>query len=311
MIKNMFHDDVFDVDISQLQLNPTDREYCDLLTYILTEGVWKQNRTGVKTLSVFGPQVVFKNVGERFPLLTQKKIYTRGVIGELLWFLSGSTDKRVLQEKYKTHIWDEWDAPYPQFDGDMGPIYGHQWVNWEYNETVLGSCGVGFETRSINQLQNVIDTLKTNPDDRRMIVSAWKPDQLHEMALPPCHWSYQFYTVQYPEEEERTLHMKMNIRSWDVFLGAPFNIASYATLLMMVAKEVNMRPGDLYISAGDAHLYEDHLPYVREFLKRDSKGQEPTLLINNKKDFWDHEPEDFKLFGYVSHPNWKNVPVAV
>lgn len=165
--------------------------------------------------------------------------------------------------------------------------------------------------QGINQLQNIIDTLKTNPDDRRLIVSAWAPHDLKEMALPPCHWSYQFYTNQYPGETKRRLHIKMNIRSWDIFLGGPFNIASYALLLLMMAQEVNMIPGDLIISAGDVHIYENHLSYIYEQLARTSKSSEPIMKLNKNKGFWDHEMDDFLLVEYDAHPNWKNVPVAV
>ena len=144
-----------------------------------------------------------------------------------------------------------------------------------------------------------------------MIVSAWHVEQIPEMALPPCHWSYQFYTNQYPGEEKRRLHLKMNIRSWDIFLGGPFNIASYAILLLMMANEVDMIPGDLTISAGDVHIYENHMEYISKQLMRESKGEVPYMKINKEKGFWDFTPEDFELKRYDPHPNWKNVPVAV
>lgn len=309
-----------------IALNATDYEYHNLIIKILSEGLWKQNRTGVKTLSIFGPQVTFKDVGEKFPLLTTKKIHLKSVIGELLWFLSGSTNKHELKEKYGTSIWDEWGD---DETGELGPIYGHQWVNWEYEKvhgiTSYDASGPVDKEKgekefdiyhvskkeSINQLQNIINTLKTNPDDRRMIVSAWHVDQIKDMALPPCHWSYQFYTNQYPNEEKRRLHIKMNIRSWDIFLGGPFNIASYALLLLMMAQEVDMLPGDLIISAGDVHIYENHLEYITKQLNRESKGSVPKMEINKTKGFWDFEPSDFNLTGYDPHPNWKNVPVAI
>jgi thymidylate synthase len=307
MIKNKWHGTSFPAcPVHFKQLNETDYNYHSLLEKVLKEGIWKENRTGTRTLSIFGPQICFENVGERFPLLTTKKLSLKSIIEELLWFLSGSTNKKDLQNKGVT-IWDEWNAPNPKFDGDMGPIYGHQWVNWQYYEENNGEL----IKKSINQLQNIIDTLKTNPDDRRMIVSAWHVDEIKNMALPPCHWSYQFYSVLYPNEEKRTLHIKMNIRSWDFFLGGPFNIASYALLLMMMAQEVNMKPGDLYISAGDVHIYENHLEYVYKQLERDSKSNEPIMVLNKDKNFWNFQYSDFELKGYDAHTNFKNVPIAV
>lgn len=277
-------------------LNNCDKTYHDLIQDIKESGTVKENRTGTKTISVFGRQLRFKNVAEEFPLISTKRIHMKSVIGELLWFLEGSTDKNRLKEHYGVSIWDEWDGPEAKFDGDMGPIYGHQWVN--------------FNEEGVNQIQNVIDTLKTNPDDRRMIVSAWNPLQLYKMALPPCHWSFQFCTRQVKGEDKRHLDIMMNIRSWDVFLGGPFNIASYAILLLMMAKEVDMLAGDLIINAGDAHLYVNHLDYIDKQLSRESKST-PKLELNPDKSFWDYTPEDFKLIGYDAHPNWKNVPIAV
>jgi len=302
------------------QLNDADYQYHQLIYQILNDGLWKQNRTGVKTLSIFGPQVKFKDVGNKFPLLTTKRIHLKSVIGELLWFLSGSTNKHELRDRYNTTIWDEWGD---DKTGELGPVYGHQWVNWSYyvpervygmDQGLVDKKGTYLEVpskKSINQIQNIIDTLKTNPDDRRMIVSAWHVDQIPDMALPPCHWSYQVYTNQYPGEEKRRLHLKMHIRSWDIFLGGPFNIASYALLLLMLANEVDMIPGDLTISAGDVHIYENHMEYIGKQLSRDSKGDEPKMLINKEKGFWEFEPDDFNLVKYDPHSNWKNVPVAV
>ena len=198
--------------------------------------------------------------------------------------------------------------------GELGPVYGHQWVNWSYFDYEATSRTTGDkygEFKSINQLQNIIGTLKTNPDDRRMIVSAWHVEQIKDMALPPCHWSYQWESRIYPGESRRRLNLKMNIRSWDIFLGGPFNIASYALMLLMMAQEVNMIPGDLIISAGDVHIYENHLDYIYKQLERNPNGPLPLLKINPDKGFWDFEPEDFTLTDYDPHPNWKNVPVAV
>lgn len=317
MIKNKWTGEEFPVyynpSIEGKKLNDADKTYHELIIKILEEGIWKENRTGIKTLSIFGPQVEFKNIAEKFPLLTTKKIHLKSVIGELLWFLSGSTNKFELKEKYGTSIWDEWGN---DETGEMGPIYGNQWVNWTYHELETAEdvgpdlCRASFN--SINQLQNIIDTLKTNPDDRRMIVSAWHVEQISQMALPPCHWSYQFDTRQYPGEDKRRLNIKMNIRSWDIFLGGPFNIASYAILLLMMAQEVDMIPGNLTISAGDVHIYENHLEYIYKQLERQSKGDEPIMKINPEKGFWDFEGiGDFFLDNYDPHPNWKNVPVAV
>jgi len=295
-IKNIYSNEYFDIEILQ-NLNQTDSIYNSLIYKILEEGIWKSNRTGVKTLSIFGHQLRFKNVGENFPVLTTKKVYFKSVVGELLWFLSGSTDKNVLINKYKTTIWNEWDAPNPKFPGDMGPIYGSQWVNWN---------GEG-----INQLQNVINTLKLNPDDRRMIVSAWNPSKISEMALPPCHWAYQFYSFMHPVLNKRVLHLNFNLRSNDYFLGAPFDIPSYALLLLLVAKEVDMIPGDLIMNIGDAHIYENHLSYILEQLNRESKYKEPEISITENKSIWEYELTDIVLQNYVSHPNWQNVPVAI
>lgn len=312
MIINKYTNEKFDVSIDYNKLNDTDKIYCKLMENILENGLWKQNRTGTKTISIFGPQLVFENVLEKFPLLTQKKIHLKSVVGELLWFLSGSTDKNVLKNKYGVTIWDEWNAPNPKFDGDMGPIYGNQWVNWKYYEEIGNISGQpALLQKSINQIQNIIDKLKSDPDDRRMIVTAWHPEQIKDMALPPCHWSFQFYTNQRPNEDKRRLHIIENQRSVDTFLGLPFNIASYSILLMMMAQEVNMIPGDLIMNLGDTHLYENHLPFVYEQLKRISKGDEPVLKLNPDKGFWEFEPEDFELLMYDAHPNFKNVPIAV
>ena len=311
MITNKYTEEKFDINPFLSSLNDTDEEYHHLLSKILEEGLWKQNRTGIKTLSIFGPQVTFSDVGENFPLLTTKKVHMKSITGELLWFLSGSTNKHELKEKYGCSIWDEWGD---DETGELGPIYGHQWVNWKDYKTrwVNALSGPGMNVPVyINQIQNIIDTLKTNPDDRRMIVSAWNVAEIPEMALPPCHWSFQFYTNQIPGEEKRRLHIIENQRSVDTFLGLPFNIASYALLLMMVAQQVDMIPGNLIMNLGDTHIYEDHLKYVTEQLSRNSKGNSPTVVIDKQKDIWSYKPEHFHLEGYTPHPNWKNIPVAV
>jgi len=324
MIENKWTGEKFSNDIikpfhlgrKHRDLNDTDAKYHNLIIKILCEGIWKENRTGTKALSIFGPQVIFEDVGNKFPLLTTKKIHLKSIIGELLWFLSGSTNKHELRDKYGVTIWSEWGD---DETGELGPVYGHQWVNWTYlellwpyKEAVKGIIPKQHvEEFSINQIQNIINTLKTNPDDRRMIVSAWHVDQIKDMALPPCHWSYQFDTRLYPGETKRRLNIKMNIRSWDIFLGGPFNIASYAILLLMMAQEVDMIPGNLYISAGDVHIYENHLEYIYKQLARESKNSEPIMKLNKNKGFWDFTLEDFQLEKYDAHPNWKNIPIAI
>jgi thymidylate synthase len=488
MIKNIHTGEEFPVNYSPLEipkLNDTDAEYHNLLIKILKEGLWKQNRTGVKTLSIFGPQVEFKSVGEKFPLLTTKKIHLKSVIGELLWFLEGSTDKNRLRDHYGTTIWEEWKRPYtlsreviniaprkkdyedftnkisvdglnitdeidkkllkiwlgmmkrcyikdssnskfyknisvskdwqnpltfisevkllPHWqykkedwdnfnldkdyyfsnqyskdtcvwlrkdenhmytknsktirvtfpdqkekiyfssgeivreldisssslsrilsgyftdtpkgkmkefsdfkfeelensylrlklidDGEMGPIYGNQWVNWNGEE--------------INQIKNIIDKLKTDPDDRRLIVTSWNPSKIKDMALPPCHWSFQFYTNQYPGEKRRRLHIIWNQRSVDTGLGLPFNIASYALLLMIVAQQADMIPGNLIGNLGDTHIYENHIDKLSIQLSRESSGAEPVIKIDKQKDLWNYKPEHFHIENYNPHPSIK------
>jgi len=484
--------------------NQTDRVYHSLLVDILKNGILKTNRTGELTYSVFGRQLRFKNVGDIFPVLTTKRVPLRSVMGELLWFLSGNTNKFVLRDKYKCTIWDEWNAPYttnrevitvetkhreyieyngnfsttgysylkdedlkliktwihmmercykedahnhkfyidssvckewhdplkfiedvkklPHWrfkkddwqnwdldkdyynsnlyssdtcvwlskeennkykktgrdikvtfpngeskiflsrydvvkeigissgtlcrtldgfvptihkqgtekfagfifeditdcdinyryklieDGEMGPIYGYQWRN--------------FNSSGIDQMTNILNTLKTNPDDRRMIVTAWNPQQLSQQALPPCHWSFQFNTNVIEGQEKRTIDLMMNQRSVDTFLGLPFNIASYAFLLLMVADQVDMIPGDLIMNLGDCHIYQNHLPFVTELLQRESKfteidnfgevsGVSPQIELNKVDSLYNYTPDDFRLINYNPHPNFKDVPIAV
>jgi thymidylate synthase len=303
------------------ELNTVDYVYHKLMIDILSDGVWKDNRTGTKALSLFGPQIIFENINEHFPLITTKKIHLKSVIGELLWFLSGNTNKFVLKEKYDCTIWDEWGD---NSTGELGPIYGKQWVNWSYmkpkfdtfdmyhHEIFHAPGGTPCMTFHINQIQNVIDGLKTNPDSRRLIVSAWNVGELDQMALAPCHRSFQFYSWKNPIHIKRYLDILVDIRSNDIFLGAPFNIASYAMLLMMIAKEVDMIPNKLIINIGDAHLYENHIPYVLEQLKRGSAGNSPQIVINPlKKNVFSYEPDDFHLLYYNAHANWRNIPIAV
>ena len=244
--------------------------------------------------------------------MTTKKVHLKSIIGELLWFLEGSTDKNRLKDHYGVSIWDEWNGPNPKFDGDMGPIYGNQWVNWTYYEEMGNISGQpALVKKSLNQIQNVIDKLKSDPDDRRMIVTAWHPEQIKDMALPPCHWSFQFYTNQRPGEDKRRLHIIENQRSVDTFLGLPFNIASYAILLMLVAQQVDMIPGDLIMNLGDTHIYENHFPFIYEQLNRTSKGNEPKLIIDKQDDIWSYKPEHFHIQDYTPHTNFTNVPIAI
>jgi thymidylate synthase len=323
MITNKWSGEHFDADfIFPLGgHNQADYEYHSLLIKILQDGLWKQNRTGTKTLSIFGPQVEFKNVGQVFPLLTTKKVHMKSIIGELLWFLSGSTNKHELKEKYGVSIWDEWGD---DETGELGPIYGHQWVNWTYYEENMDWTPDGkpriYDTPKnnkdkyvrgyTNQLRDIIWTLQNNPDDRRMIVSAWNVPEIPKMALPPCHWSYQFYSVLYPGDGQRTLHIIENQRSVDTGLGLPFNIASYALLLMMIAQQVDMIPGNLIMNLGDAHIYEDHVEQLIEQLSRNSRGSIPKITIDKQKDLWSYKPEHFHLDGYSPHPTIK-MPVSV
>lgn len=289
-------------------LNDADETYHNLFLDILTKGAWKENRTGTRTLSLFGPQLVF-DLNNGFPLISTKKIHWKSIVGELLWFLSGSTNKHELKEKYGVSIWDEWGD---DKTGELGPVYGKQWVEWETGDIFHyeGPNGqIIDEPITINQIQKLVDKLKTNPDDRRLIVSAWNVAQIDQMALPPCHWSFQCYTS-LDEQNRRELSMIMNIRSWDTFLGGPFNIAEYALLLMMLAQQTDMIPRKLIINAGDAHIYEDHIPYIIEQLKRNSESIATVELIKAPNIF-SYSPKDIILSGYKAHPNWKNVPVAV
>jgi len=301
--------DIENIDL--MSVYNADYEYHKLLLNILVKGVWKDNRTGIKTLSLFGPQLTFKNIENKFPLITTKKIHWKSVVGELLWFLTGNTNKFVLKEKYGCSIWDEWGD---NLTGELGPVYGKQWVAWKDYKTrwVDAISGPGM-TMSIyiNQIQNIINKLKINPDDRRLIVSAWNVADIEDMALPPCHYIFQLYSALYPKEQKRRLSLKMNMRSTDMFLGAPFNIASYALLLMLIAKEVDMIPQDLIISFGDAHIYENHFEYIKEQLTRGTTSIPYVTLTPLNKSIWDITMEDISLQKYNAHPNWKNIPVAV
>ncbi len=261
--------------------------YLDLLTHIKENGTFKSDRTGTGTTSVFGYQMRF-NLEEGFPLVTTKKVHLKSIIHELLWFLNGETNIRYLTEN-GVRIWDEWaDA-----NGDLGPVYGKQWRSWE------GANGV-----VIDQIKEAVHTLKTNPDSRRIIVSAWNVADLPKMALMPCHAFFQFYVA------NGKLSCQLYQRSADVFLGVPFNIASYALLTMMMAQVCDLGLGDFVWTGGDTHLYSNHMEQVDLQLTRTPRAL-PTMKINpNVKDILDFKYEDFTLEGYDPHPGIK-APVAV
>ena len=254
------------------------KQYLDLLQHVVENGVEKNDRTGTGTFSVFGYQMRF-NLQDGFPLLTTKKVHLRSIIHELLWFLKGDTNVKYLRDN-KVSIWDEWADE----KGDLGPVYGHQWRSWDAGD------------HSIDQIKEVIETIKNNPDSRRMIVSAWNVGQLDEMRLPPCHLLFQFYVV------NGTLSCQLYQRSADIFLGVPFNIASYALLTMMIAQVTGLKPGEFIHTLGDAHIYLNHLEQVKLQLSRDLKPL-PCMVINPKvTDIDDFVYDDFKLEGYDPHP---------
>lgn len=255
------------------------RQYLDLLRHILDHGVRKNDRTGTGTLSVFGYQMRF-DLQAGFPLLTTKKVHLKSVIHELLWFLRGDTNIAYLNEHGVT-IWDEWADE----NGDLGPIYGKQWRSWP---TADGRC--------IDQISAVLEEIKHNPDSRRMVVSAWNVGELDKMRLPPCHMLFQFYVA------EGRLSCQLYQRSADVFLGVPFNIASYALLTMMIAQVTGLKPGEFIHTLGDAHLYLNHLEQARLQLTREPRPL-PTMRLNPEvRDLFAFRYEDFTLEGYDPHP---------
>ncbi|HZM44963.1 MAG TPA: thymidylate synthase [Burkholderiales bacterium] len=263
------------------------RSYLDLMTHVLEHGARKNDRTGTGTLSIFGAQLRF-DLGAGFPLLTTKRVHLKSIVHELLWFLKGDTNTRYLRENGVT-IWDEWaDA-----NGDLGPVYGYQWRSWP---TPDGG--------HIDQLAQVIEQIRKNPDSRRMIVSAWNVADLPRMALLPCHAFFQFYVA------EGRLSCQLYQRSADFFLGVPFNIASYALLTLMVAQATGLEPGDLVHTFGDTHLYLNHLDQAREQLARTPRAP-PVMKLNPAvKDVFRFRYEDFTLENYDPHPAIK-APVAV
>ncbi len=263
------------------------KQYHDLLNHILTNGTQKGDRTGTGTISTFGYQMRF-DLNEGFPLLTTKKLHLRSIIVELLWFLRGDTNIQYLKDN-NVSIWDEWaDA-----QGNLGPVYGYQWRSWPD-----GKGG------TIDQISNVIQQIKTNPDSRRLMVSAWNVADVDTMALPPCHSMFQFYV------SEGKLSCQLYQRSADTFLGVPFNIASYALLTMMIAQVCNLKLGDFVHTFGDVHLYNNHLDQVKLQLTRDFRPL-PTMKINPEvKNIFDFKLEDFELTNYDPHPHIKGA-VAV
>ena len=263
------------------------KQYLDLLDRILKEGVRKEDRTGTGTISVFGHQMRF-NMEEGFPLLTTKKLHLKSIIHELLWFLKGDTNVKYLQDN-GVRIWNEWADE----NGDLGHIYGYQWRSWP-----------DYEGGHIDQISEVVNTLKTNPDSRRIIVNAWNVGDIKNMNLPPCHAFFQFYVA------DGKLSLQLYQRSADTFLGVPFNIASYALLLKMMAQVCGLKEGDFVHTLGDAHIYVNHLEQVREQLSREPRHL-PTMKINpDVKSIFDFKYEDFELSDYDPHPHIKGV-VAV
>lgn len=263
------------------------RQFHELMRHVLDHGAKKSDRTGTGTLSVFGYQMRF-DLSEGFPLVTTKKLHLKSIIYELLWFLSGNTNNQWLKER-GVSIWDEWAAP----NGDLGPVYGYQWRSWPAPNG-----------QHIDQIKEIIQTIKTNPDSRRIIVSAWNVADIPKMALAPCHAFFQFYVA------NGKLSCQLYQRSADIFLGVPFNIASYALLTHMVAQQCNLDVGDFIWTGGDCHLYSNHLEQVDLQLSR-TPYPLPQLKIHRKPDsIFDYQFEDFEIVGYESHPHIK-APVAI
>ena len=258
------------------------KNYLQLLTHILDHGVEKTDRTGTGTKSVFGYQMRF-DLAQGFPLVTTKKLHFKSVIHELIWFLSGSTNVRYLQEN-GVRIWNEWADE----DGNLGPVYGSQWRSWR-----------GADGKTVDQISQVIEAIKTNPDSRRLIVSAWNVAEIPHMKLPPCHAFFQFYVAQ------GKLSCQLYQRSADVFLGVPFNIASYAALTMMVAQVTNLKPGEFIHTLGDAHLYSNHFEQAKLQLMRQPYPLPQLKLNPDVQSIFDFQFEDFELQDYQAHPHIK------
>lgn len=271
------------------------KQYLELIQDVLQNGERKDDRTGTGTISVFGRQMRF-NLADGFPLVTTKKVHLKSIIHELLWFLSGDTNITYLQANNVT-IWDEWADE----NGDLGKVYGHQWRKWETGRYEMiafeeGAKGGRFEEITIDQIAQVVQQIKVNPDSRRHLVVAFNPGQLDEMALPPCHAFFQFYV------SNGKLSCQLYMRSSDIFLGLPYNITSYSLLTMMVAQVCDLLPGEFIISIGDAHIYLNHLEQVNLQLTREPHPL-PTMKINPEvKDIFEFKYSDFELVDYVSHP---------
>jgi len=269
-----------------MNLNPGEQQYLDLLAELLERGARKSDRTGTGTLSLFGRQIRFA-LDQSFPLLTTKKLHLKSIVYELLWFLRGDTNVRWLQERGVT-IWDEWaDA-----QGELGPVYGYQWRHWKAPDG-----------REIDQIAQVVESVRRNPDSRRHMVVAWNPADVDKMALPPCHALFQFYVA------EGRLSCQMYQRSADVFLGVPFNIASYSLLTLMMAQVTGLAPGEFVLALGDVHLYLNHVEQAREQLARAPRAF-PRMRLAARSDLFAFRYEDFALEGYDPHPAIK-APIAV
>lgn len=260
--------------------------YEDLLRHVMENGVHKDDRTGTGTRSIFGHQLRY-NLSDGFPLITTKKVHFKSIAIELLWFLRGNSNVRWLQER-GVSIWDEWADK----NGDLGPVYGAQWRSWPAPDG-----------RHIDQISQVLDTLQSNPDSRRMIVSAWNVAEIGQMALPPCHLLFQFYVA------DGRLSCQLYQRSADLFLGVPFNIASYALLTHMIAQQVNLEVGDFIWTGGDCHIYDNHVEQVERQLAREPRPY-PELWVKKAPSLFEYQYEDFEIDGYNPHPGIK-APVAV
>jgi thymidylate synthase len=262
-------------------------QYHDLMQHVLSQGVKKSDRTGTGTLSVFGYQMRF-NLADGFPMVTTKKLHLKSIIYELLWFLNGSTNNDWLKER-GVSIWNEWAAP----DGELGPIYGYQWRSWPAPNG-----------QHIDQISEVVNSIKTNPDSRRLIVSAWNVADIPRMALAPCHAFFQFYVA------DGKLSCQLYQRSADIFLGVPFNIASYALLTHMVAQQCDLEPGEFIWTGGDCHLYSNHLEQVELQLSRKPFPLPQLKIARKPASLFDYAFEDFEIVGYECHPHIK-APVAI
>ena len=264
--------------------------YEDLLREILMEGNPKSDRTGTGTISLFGQQMRF-DLSEGFPLLTTKRVFFKGIAYELLWFLKGSGNVRWLQE-HNVHIWDEWADE----NGDLGPVYGVQWRSWP-------APTPSDPNRTIDQISNVLELIRTQPDSRRMVVTAWNPAEVEQMALPPCHALFQFYVA------NGKLSCQLYQRSCDMFLGVPFNIASYSLLTMMMAQQAGLEPGEFVWTGGDCHIYDNHVDQVLEQLSREPYPY-PTMKLHKADSLFEYDYGDFEIVDYRYHPTIK-APIAV